>query len=819
MKKLSFVLLYLLFWSFAYWNLYPEVPCSTYPSSMTNSCDQCFNAWTLYQGVARVGIYDVFNNNTSNPYVYVRSENSTTYSFNIYNWWSMFVSNNLLLYPDELVFYNGSIWQYAMFDPNSQTRFLEARPNWWIRLDGVSSTTDPSIPVFRLVFHANVRQFANWQLWTLEQHRECAFYRPAWCWDWIVSNWEQCDPNDPSQQWWWAWWCSSTCEPITTPSLSCNSLSSILINWREYQFNCNTVQADSAILRIFEWNSIDEWNHIAEIDMNNIWPQLWRANFNFPGEWEFYSAAYAFSNDTMQTITSQWCQLALTITSVQNSCVRWDVSIPLSSTINSSTSWLCPSWQSVVNFNSTVSWRTTSYTWWCNNSWQILEWGNCYASYRSWGWGGWGWGWGWTPRTPPVVPVPDPTVAIPPVCDRIDPPSLQVWEYLPIWWDMENNWNFTDSCSSLADDGKIIRSTLNCWIDITNFNSNILNITRNCFAKDSRFSNTLLSSFRSWDLWELWADGSYVYKLDNINTLWEYKVSLWVDSYRVCRAYEQHVALPNWVVDITLITEEIPMNISNRYCEMNFSITEPYLMQRWATLSTTNSDTLDNFYDISWNNIDTSWVDDIATWFFNPWSISTILNEFVENYDRLAVQNINTWIFAWCRKLVDQEVYYCNNNISLRNIDLPTVPFTLILDWNNTLTLLGSISWNWMYIVPDGNINFQSQSCNIREIVEWIFIWNNFLSETIINNNLSNPWCSDWRLLVRWVMRWNWVQSIADNRRSLIEDWFWWWGISASKIYDWASLLVESNPNIWSNLPPGADGNNWILNILNIERN
>ncbi len=66
------------------------------------------------------------------------------------------------------------------------------------------------------------------------------------------------------------------------------------------------------------------------------------------------------------------------------------------SEVTSATVGLCKkSWETVVNFNTTISWNRSNYTWSCKDTNNIFHTGwNCNASYTIWGWWGW-WGW-WT---------------------------------------------------------------------------------------------------------------------------------------------------------------------------------------------------------------------------------------------------------------------------------------------------------------------------------------------------------------------------------------------------------------------------------------
>ncbi len=55
-------------------------------------------------------------------------------------------------------------------------------------------------------------------------------------------------------------------------------------------------------------------------------------------------------------------------------------------------------------------------------------------------------------------------------CSYIDPPAINVGEYMPYWWDMEYGYNIsgtgyslaTSMCTSAKTDTRINKNSLNC---------------------------------------------------------------------------------------------------------------------------------------------------------------------------------------------------------------------------------------------------------------------------------------------------------------------------------------------------------------------
>ncbi len=557
--------------------------------------------------------------------------------------------------------------------------------------------------------------------------------------------------------------------------------------WESIDFTCAGTNAD-------EYRLLIDW---SLIDTNTSWT----FNYTFNDEWSY---------DTMCEVTKpgEWwetawaCQWTITVQDeppggwVPVGCGDEDGKTYGTGDTDWESDSFCDPWQ-VMWSNPSFPWQWETATWICHALWSSTV-RYCSANRED---------------DDPIDPTPPPTPPDPifierPQCEWIDPPSIQIWEYLPIWWEMDVS-DKSSSCNS-SNVWKINRNWVSCEINLYNpdgwTSSSIRTYNVNCFWDHVHWDEDLINSFKDWR--DTDNDWNKVIQANDSNWfdedwLWEHAVDISVNEFQVC--------LPQWwsysweTVDIS--------SWDDRTCQYNFPVTRPYLMQKWAQLSTTD-DTFDRFYKIDWNEVNVTVDEVFDSTTFDPPSIGSILDDFVEEYSRLAVQNVN---IEWtdCTKIPAREAYYCDENVSISS-SVSSEPYTLIVDDSKDLTIQGSLTNNnWMFIVPDWKIIFDNTNCNTTDYLEWIFLADSFETDTIKNNNLNNTWCDDWRLQIKWILRWQYVQSLIDNRRAVIDNWFGGWWPTASDVYDWASLFVQSNPEIWNNLPPAAEG---ILHRLNIQR-
>ena len=156
----------------------------------------------------------------------------------------------------------------------------------------------------------------------------------------------------------------------------------------------------------------------------------------------------------------------------------------------------------------------------------------------------------------------------------------------------------------------------------------------------------------------------------------------------------------------------------------------------------------------------------------------------------------------------------------------PSVPFTVYIDWMDVL-VEWSITTNGMIITTD-KISFEDDGdkdyCEEGgQVVNGIFIaqwWFDSRSRTR-NTSKNQERCPRGNLHVKWVLIGDDIDNLVNNRRSHLNDWFTVKSSSPSaikrerkrEIFEWAALLIEYNPTLWTQLPPWADSFTEILDV------
>ena len=429
--------------------------------------------------------------------------------------------------------------------------------------------------------------------------------------------------------------------------------------------------------------------------------------------------------------------------------------------------------------------------------------------------------------------------------------SLMRWELLPVRWRMmpvDGTGNEIEyvrdiefvkewECDPSDSKTQIKRETVWCTFELYDGNkhnqyddaSPVTSFRLPCFD-DKNIDNPSLSweeifetfSNEKWlDTWNVdfskvdWRTGFKVNDLlvDFDNTYGEYKLVLKDIEWEYCSN--------EWTWKPTIKHKWV--------CEVDFVLTEPYLMQIntvWALLSTTAS-FLNSFYTISKDVVIT---DDIAkkikVW--NVWEstkdISKYVEKFYNKYKSLVI-NYNGASSRWAtslKKAPSQQIYFVKaSSGAIINVPLTwNKPFTVFVEWTGvSIVVSGSMKANWMIINPNWIIEFKDNCTSQWQVVRWIFIAKKFDTDSHMKNTqMNHPWCLWWNLDVKWVLIWNWIDTLIWNRRSNLNDWT---NTTTStensrrnQIFKWASLLIEYNTELWSQLPPGAEVFTQVLDVL-----
>ncbi|MDR2415450.1 MAG: hypothetical protein LBD75_02305 [Candidatus Peribacteria bacterium] len=279
-----------------------------------------------------------------------------------------------------------------------------------------------------------------------------------------------------------------------------------------------------------------------------------------------------------------------------------------------------------------------------------------------------------------------------------------------------------------------------------------------------------------------------------------------------------------------------------RVCEVNFSVTEPYILQKTPS-GTINSTTesLKN-YKMYANGTDVmtySELNKILTVspnsYANTTQISTAMENFIAKYSKLAVK-INSSLFGSTsvKKVPGKHIYFVDGPLNIdgfryeydtsktkvREVHgdnaIYTTPFTIIQTQGNT-TIKGNLNHNMM-LLTNGTITFDGiKNCNDAQTLKGIYYAKGgFISTSVAKNNkLSNPErCIGGNLHIKGIAIGNGLNNVMNNRRSELNQWFYSpAGTILSQtqrrnyLMNGAAVLIEYSPSIFTTatMPPGAE--------------
>ena len=311
--------------------------------------------------------------------------------------------------------------------------------------------------------------------------------------------------------------------------------------------------------------------------------------------------------------------------------------------------------------------------------------------------------------------------------------------------------------------------------------------------------------------------------LSNIQTFGEYKVALEQIDYSLVSKDEKGK-----------ITEEKKI-FDDRICEVDFAVTDHYMIQR-STYGIGNKATaeLNNYKLIN----GTTFMDQFFKTerkdpkdYSAPASIKSLFTTFKNKYAKLAKPLKNG-----LSKVPGKSIYLVSGKkINLKNLIADSSkPFTLIAtDSSANITIEGDLNTNAM-IMTQGTITFDAtNSCNGKldrkghagQIVKGIFYAGaGFKSSN--HDNLKNTYeklsdgdrCNYGNLHIKGVAIGD-LSKVVAARRSELYTWFQGngggkdGGEKVQKIINGASVLVDYNPTLRGNLPPGANEFNKALAV------
>ena len=314
-------------------------------------------------------------------------------------------------------------------------------------------------------------------------------------------------------------------------------------------------------------------------------------------------------------------------------------------------------------------------------------------------------------------------------------------------------------------------------------------------------------------------------KVSEIQTFGEYKVALERIEYKLVSKDEKGNVIRK------------PETFNDRICEVDFAVTDHYMIQRSpygiGNKSTTN---LDNYKLMNGNSF-------MGTYFPNtsihndayqtPSSMKSLFTTFKNKYQKLAKPVKGK---EGLSKVPGKSIYLVSGKkINLKDLIAgSSKPFTLIAtDVDANITINGDLDTNAM-IMTQGKITFDgSVSCNGGErksgyagqIVKGIFYaGNGFVSindrklKNVFENLSKEERCNYGNLHIKGVAIGD-LSEVVKARRSELYTWFQGngggkdGGEKVQKIINGASVLVDYNPTLRGNLPPGANEFNKALAV------
>lgn len=316
----------------------------------------------------------------------------------------------------------------------------------------------------------------------------------------------------------------------------------------------------------------------------------------------------------------------------------------------------------------------------------------------------------------------------------------------------------------------------------------------------------------------------------DISTFGEYKIALEDMTYQTCEAGKDKNGKETYQ-----LSSKNPWY--QRICEVDFTVTDHYMIQRSpygiGNKATTN---LDKYGLMNGSNF-------MKTYFPNtpihndayqtPSSMKSLFITFKNKYQKLAKPVKGK---EGLSKVPGKSIYLVSGKeINLKNLIADSSkPFTLIAtDSSANITIKGDLNTNAM-IMTQGTITFDaSNSCNggdrksghAGQIVKGIFYAGaGFKSSN--HGNLKNTYeklsdedrCNYGNLHIKGVAIGD-LSKVVSARRSELYTWFQgnWGGKDGGekvqKIINGASVLVDYNPTLRGNLPPGANEFNKALAV------
>ncbi len=250
----------------------------------TLGCNKCIDAWRIYEWKNINYLTHSFYNKGPNDVIYYKWENSLNFEYktlqNTTSWGHS--TGDLFKYSDWFTWNSSS---YHIFKAWYNEKFIELI-NWkWFSLNEVKQWTNRDKFAYRIAFIDYYHNKWN-SIWPKLMNKECTFYKPSWCGDWIVDSneGEQCDPKNPSSIPTWKI-CSATCKIVEKP-VTCDKIT--------VDPNSGNVPLDTNIT--CSWTNVTKGFRIEILDQfwNIVYNKNWKnADYKFNTSWNYIVKCFA----------------------------------------------------------------------------------------------------------------------------------------------------------------------------------------------------------------------------------------------------------------------------------------------------------------------------------------------------------------------------------------------------------------------------------------------------------------------------------------------------------------------------------------------
>jgi uncharacterized repeat protein (TIGR01451 family) len=417
---------------------------------------------------------------------------------------------------------------------------------------------------------------------------------------------------------------------------------------------------------------------------------------------------------------------------------------------------------------------------------------------------------------------PDPSNETP-LCAFVDPPSIQMGEYVPFWWDLDDELDTVqgNNCTEKTV-WKVRLDTMQCDFTVQAPWGKTYTYTRKCNEdnlKLAKWYNDLQKDLNTKIMPRWWQS---VLNSAEWKESWygEYAISLDNIVYESCSETIKSDRTGKEVKTYAFVKQEH----NGRVCQFNFAITAPYMMQKWSALSSLEDDrdVLQSFRLLDGKSIldrkgeKINFLKKTA----NPNTFEQVKKFAYDALDQVVSKIDATHPLALIAPVVkkspSEEIYLVEWNVKIQHTSTIWLnrgkATTIIVKWPHTVTINWWLPANLLLIVPEGKVVFNNLDCDNNDLVEWILLAKDFETtatrKILTNTDLrENEWCQWWQLIVKWLIisdNANAFATLRSQRRSTLARRFDGTKTKEDHIYWWASLRIDANAHQWDKLPPLA---------------